>query len=167
MGWKLLCNRTTGWKPRFLGYHRQTRGEGVGGGGCGPRGRAGSQHQVSPESCPRGPGPCELWAPACSGGPLLPNISPNLFCSKMSGPHCSNCTGAFIKEPSCPRLPESDRSPRCPLKGPFSGLSLTCVLAPDTSHHQSALAVPTGLPSTEPLGHSQTGGRGHTPQPLP
>lgn len=29
MGGKLLCNRTTGSKPGFLGYHRQTWGEGT------------------------------------------------------------------------------------------------------------------------------------------
>lgn len=68
-GRKLLCNRTTGSKPGFLGYHRQTRGVGASRGGRGRRGRASSQHQVSPK------------ATASFGGHLLKVIPPDKYFS--------------------------------------------------------------------------------------
>lgn len=85
-----------------------------------------------------------MLGPACSECSLLIHFSPNLFCSKMSGaqnPH------EPLKEPSRPRLPESDLgAPHVPSGDLSRARPHPAVLAPDLSHHQSPV-VPPGLPS--------------------
>lgn len=76
----MLCNRTTGSEPAFLGYHRQTRDERAGRGGRGRRGRARSQHQVSPKSCLRNP---RLPLGATCSGESPDKCFSTLFCSKL------------------------------------------------------------------------------------
>lgn len=122
MGGKLLCNRTTGSKPRFLRYHRQTWGEGAGGGGRGPQDRASRQPQVSPKSCLSNPRQWLAWGPPAQGTRPPARYFSHFFCSEMSGAHTqvliAQTVQASLEEPSYSLLPESDLGAPVSPQGP-------------------------------------------------
>lgn len=160
MGGKLLCNRTTGSEPAFLGYHRQTRDEGAGRGGRGRRGRARSQHQVSPKSCLRNPRPRLALGATCSGESPGKCSSHSLLLQAVRGSHqvpTAQAARAPLKEPSCLLRPESDLgAPGSPQATFLRPLPHPAVLATDVSHHQVAWMSPLGfIPRTpSPLPNS-------------